>query len=227
MRLIRGDSMLAYSTVAHKTGVHIIRFQWFCSPSLTNLAPPSGQRLQSDRKLYVFRPCSSLSAAAAPSPNVSPQCTFLIYRLLGSSPLAPFAVNMISRFDSSLAGCSQSTQQECNAHARQAQVYTHLSSLPWMYGLPFHWRRVFFVCLFCFVIFLWQQLVANQSTGSETLAHCPTTTASLGVKRRPACLPVYSSKSHFAIRGRVELNSRSFAFLLPGERKHLHFTTIF
>lgn len=95
--------MLAYSTVAHKTGVHVIRFQRFCSPSLTNLAPPSGQRLQSDRKLYVFRPCSSLSAAAAPSPNVSPQCTFLIYRLLGSSPLAPFAVNMISRFDSSLA----------------------------------------------------------------------------------------------------------------------------
>lgn len=98
-----GDSMLAYSTVAHNTGVHVIRLQGFCSPSPTNLAPPSGQRFQSDRKLYVFHPCSSLSAAAAPSPNVSPQCTFLIYRLLGLSPLASFAVNMISCFDLSLA----------------------------------------------------------------------------------------------------------------------------
>lgn len=140
-----GDSMLAYSTVAHNTGVHVIRFQRFCSPSLTNLARPSGQRLQSDRKLYVFHPCSSLSAAAAPSPTVSPQCTFLIYRLLGLPP----ARFLCCKYDQLFwfvprRGCSQSTQQECNAHARQAQVYTHLSSLPWMYGLPFLWRRVFF-----------------------------------------------------------------------------------
>lgn len=106
--------MLAYSTVAHNTGVHLIPFERFCSPSLTNLAPPSGQRLQSDRKLYVFRPCSSLSAAAAPSPNVSPQCTFPIYRLLGLSPLASFCCKYDRLFCFvPRRGCSHSTQQEC------------------------------------------------------------------------------------------------------------------
>lgn len=128
--------MLAYSTVAHNTGVHVIRFERFCSPSLTNLAPLLAKDCRATGN------CTSSTRAALCQPPLRPRQMFPLSALFQSivslvyPRSLPFAVNMISCFVLSLAVVAHTVlSRNANAHSRQAQVHTHLSSLSWMYGL--------------------------------------------------------------------------------------------
>lgn len=120
---------------------------------MTNLAPPTGQRLQTARRETVFHPCSSRSAKSFPFGALFKSILSFFH------PAFFLAVNM-----SSCLICSCILQEKQRFCSPSTSLNTFFLSLPWMCRLPLQ------LCvLFCFLFF---QLVANQSTGSETV--CPT-----------------------------------------------------